>query len=157
MRKTMNMDIDFQDRIDEYLLRGDRMSDGDKARLVQEMGEDPEKRRQYELTRSVLEAVTSREQKLKAMAGFESDCRRRHVGNAVTGWRRMMACAAAIAAAIVAAVVCVDINTGSGQPGDVVRGDDGVFGPAPADSVSRDSGQQMSESIRINYPKPLKR
>ena len=147
------MDIDFQDRIDEYLLRGDRMSDGDKARLVQEMGEDPEKRRQYELTRSVLEAVTSREQKLKAMAGFESDCRRRHVGNAVTGWRRMMACAAAI----VAAVVCVDINTGSGQPGDVVRGDDGVFGPAPADSVSRDSGQQMSESIRINYPKPLKR
>ena len=74
MRKTMNMDIDFQDRIDEYLLRGDRMSDGDKARLVQEMGEDPEKRRQYELTRSVLEAVTSREQKLKAMAGFESDC-----------------------------------------------------------------------------------
>lgn len=151
------MDIDFQDRIDEYLLRGDKMSADDKARLVQEMGEDPAKRRQYELTRSVMEAVTSREEKLKAMAGFESDCRRRRVGNSVTGWRRMMACAVGIAAVIVAAVVCVDINTGSGQPGDVVRGDDGVFGPAPADSVSMDSVLQMSESIRIDYPKPLKR
>lgn len=151
------MDIDFQDRIDEYLLRGDRMSADDKARLVQELEEDPAKRRQYELTRHVMEAVTSREEKLKAMAGFESDCRRRRVGNARTGWRQIAACAVGIAAAIVAAVVCVDINTGSGQPGDVVRGDDGVFGPAPADSVSRDSGQQMSESIRIDYPKPLKR
>ena len=43
----------FQDRIDEYLLHGDTMSEEDKAQFLKEIEEDAEKKEQYEFTKNV--------------------------------------------------------------------------------------------------------
>ena len=40
----------FQDRIDEYSLHGDPMSEEDKAQLLKEIEEDAEKKEQCEFT-----------------------------------------------------------------------------------------------------------
>ena len=44
------MDNNFQDRIDEYLLYEDTMSEEDKAQFLKEIEEDAEKKEQYELS-----------------------------------------------------------------------------------------------------------
>ena len=67
------MDKDFQDRIDEYLLRGNKMSEEDKAQFLKEIEEDAEKKAQYEFTKNVKEAFVSRGDKLKAMAEFQKE------------------------------------------------------------------------------------
>ena len=54
------MDINFQDRIDEYLLHPDRLSEEEKSQFLSELEADPKKRAQFELTRDVRLAVTSR-------------------------------------------------------------------------------------------------
>ena len=51
------MDNNFQDRIDEYLLHGDAMSEEAKAQFLKEIEEDAEKKEQYEFTKSVKQAV----------------------------------------------------------------------------------------------------
>ena len=65
------MDMDFQDRIDEYLLRGDRMSDEEKKKFLCEVEQDEEKKEQLELTQHVKMAIASREEKLKVMASLQ--------------------------------------------------------------------------------------
>ena len=63
----------FQDRIDEYLLHGDTMSEEDKAQLLKEIEEDAEKKEQYEFTKNVKQAIVSRGEKLKAMTEFQKE------------------------------------------------------------------------------------
>ena len=38
------MDINFQDRIDEYLLHSDRLSEEEKSQFLSELEADPKKR-----------------------------------------------------------------------------------------------------------------
>ena len=67
------MDNNFQDRIDEYLLHGDNMSEEAKAQFLKEIEEDTEKKEQYELTKNIKKALKSRGDKLKAMAEFQEE------------------------------------------------------------------------------------
>ena len=69
----MGMDNNFQDRIDEYLLHGDTMSEEAKAQFLKEIEEDTEKKEQYEFTKNIKEALKSRGDKLKAMAEFQKE------------------------------------------------------------------------------------
>lgn len=63
----------FQDRIDEYLLHGETMSEEDKAQFLKEIEENTEKKKQYEFTKNVKEALKSRGDKQKAMAEFQKE------------------------------------------------------------------------------------
>lgn len=67
------MDYNFQDRIDEYLLHGDNMSEEAKAQFLKEIEEDADKKEQYELTKNIKKALKSRGDKLKAMAEFQKE------------------------------------------------------------------------------------
>ena len=67
------MDNNFQDRIDEYLLHGDNMSEEAKALFLKEIEEDADKKEQYELTKNIKKALKSRGDKLKAMAEFQKE------------------------------------------------------------------------------------
>lgn len=67
------MDNNFQDRIDEYLLHGDNMSEEAKAQFLKEIEEDADKKEQYELTKNIKKALKSRGDKLKAMAEFQEE------------------------------------------------------------------------------------
>lgn len=67
------MDYNFQDRIDEYLLHRDNMSEEAKAQFLKEIEEDADKNEQYEFTKNVKEALKSRGEKLKAMAEFQEE------------------------------------------------------------------------------------
>ena len=75
----------FQDRIDEYLLYGDTMSEEDKAQFLKEIEEDAEKKEQYEFTKNVKQAMISRGEKLKAMTEFQKE-------NETQDEKRMRAC-----------------------------------------------------------------
>ena len=79
------MNNNFQDRIDEYLLHGDTMSEEAKAQFLKEIEEDTEKKEQYEFTKNVKEALKSRGDKLKAMAEFQKE-------NEAQDEKRMRAC-----------------------------------------------------------------
>ena len=81
----MGMDNNFQDRIDEYLLHGDTMSEEAKAQFLKEIEEDTEKKEQYEFTKNIKEALKSRGDKLKAMAEFQKE-------NETQDEKRMRAC-----------------------------------------------------------------
>ena len=81
----MGMNNNFQDRIDEYLLHGDTMSEEAKAQFLKEIEEDTEKKEQYEFTKNVKEALKSRGDKLKAMAEFLKE-------NETQDEKRMRAC-----------------------------------------------------------------
>lgn len=63
----------FQDRIDEYLLHGETMSEEDEAQFLKEIEEDEEKRELYEFTKNVKVAMVSRGEKLKAMTEFQKE------------------------------------------------------------------------------------
>lgn len=63
------MDIDFQDRIDDYLL--DRMSDADKKAFLQEVEQNEEKKEQLEFTKNVKDSICSREKKLQVLAQLQ--------------------------------------------------------------------------------------
>ena len=79
------MDNNFQDRIDEYLLHGDNMSEEAKAQFQKEIEENTEKKKQYEFTKNVKEALKSRGDKLKAMTEFQKE-------NETQDEKRMTAC-----------------------------------------------------------------
>ena len=79
------MDNNFQDRIDEYLLHGDTMSEEAKAQFLKEIEEDTEKKKQYEFTKNVKKALKSRGDKLKAIAEFQKE-------NETQDEKRMRAC-----------------------------------------------------------------
>lgn len=67
------MDNNFQDRIDEYLLHEDTMSEEAKAQFLKEIEEDTGKKEQYEFTKNVKEALKSRGDKQKAMTEFQRE------------------------------------------------------------------------------------
>lgn len=84
------MDINFQDRIDEYLLHPDRLSEEEKSQFLSELEADPQKRAQFELTRDVRLAVTSRARKMSRMEEMRTMYGhvRSHVAMNCLTWRK---------------------------------------------------------------------
>lgn len=127
------MDNNFQDRIDEYLLHNDAMSEEDKAQFLKEIEDDVEKREQYEFTKNVKEALKSRGDKLKAMTEFQKGIKH--------GRRKSWLWISSIAAILVIGFFAINPLFVENSPTDNVRGDENdVFEmTAPADSIDTDS------------------
>ena len=106
----------FQDRIDEYLLHGDTMSEEDKAQFLKEIEEDTEKKEQYEFTKNVKEALKSRGDKLKAMTGFQKEIKH--------GRRKSWLWISSIAAILVVGFFAINPLFVENSPTDNVRGDE---------------------------------
>ena len=131
------MDMDknnFQDRIDEYLLHGDTMSEEDKAQFQKEIEEDAEKKEQYEFTNNVKQAMVSRGEKLKAMTEFQKEMKSHH-------HRKTWLWISSVAAVLVIGFFAINPLFVENSPTDNVRGDENeVFDmTAPTDSISNDS------------------
>ena len=125
----------FQDRIDEYLLHGDAMSEEDKAQFLKEIEEDAEKKEQYEFTKNVKQAMVSRGKKLKAMTEFQKEMKFHH-------HRKTWLWISSIAAVLVIGFFAINpLFMEKNSPMDNVRGDENdVFDmTAPTDSISNDS------------------
>lgn len=128
------MDNNFQDRIDEYLLHGDSLSEEAKAQFLKEIEEDEEKREQYEFTKNVKQAMISRGEKLKAMTEFQKEMK--HSNRKTWLW------ISSIAAVMVGGFFAINpLFMEKNSPTDNVRGDENdVFDmTAPTDSISNDS------------------
>ena len=123
----------FQDRIDEYLLHNDAMSEEDKAQFLKEIEDDVEKREQYEFTKNVKMAMVSREEKLKAMTEFQKEMKRSN--------RKTWLWISSIAAILVVGFFAINPLLVETSSHDNVRGDENdVFEmTAPADSIDTDS------------------
>lgn len=65
------MKIEFQDRIDDYLLN--RMSDEERKSFETDMVKDKELKEQLTFTKAVMEAIESRNEKLAAMEEWKDD------------------------------------------------------------------------------------
>ena len=128
------MNYNFQDRIDEYLLHGDTMSEEDKAQFLKEIEEDAEKKEQYEFTKNVKQAMVSRGDKLKAMTEFQKEMKSHH-------HRKTWLWISSIAAVLVIGFFAINPLFVENSPTDNVRGDENeVFDmTAPTDSISNDS------------------
>lgn len=124
----------FQDRIDEYLLHGDTMSEEDKAQFLKEIEEDAEKKEQYDFTKDVKQAMVSRGEKLKAMTEFQKEMKSHH-------HRKTWLWISSIAAVLVIGFFAINPLFVENSPTDNVRGDENdVFEmTAPADSIDTDS------------------
>ena len=129
----MGMDNNFQDRIDEYLLHEDTMSEEAKAQFLKEIEEDTEKKEQYEFTKNVKQTMVSRGEKLKAMTEFQKEIKH--------GRRKSWLWISSIAAILVIGFFAINPLFVENSPTDNVRGDENdVFEmTAPADSVAADS------------------
>lgn len=127
------MNTDFQDKIDEYLLHGDAMSEEDKALFLKEIEEDREKRELFEFTIDVKRAIKSREEKLKAIAEFEKDMQKKRTRRKLLLWWSGIA-----AMVIVGFFTVKQMNTVS-TPDEIIRGGDDIFNVVPADSLTNDS------------------
>ena len=123
----------FQDRIDEYLLHGETMSEEDKAQFLKEIEENTEKKKQYEFTKNVKEALKSRGDKLKAMTEFQKGIKH--------GRRKSWIWISSIAAILVVGFFAINPLFVENSPKDNVRGNENdVFDmTAPTDSISNDS------------------
>ena len=131
----MNMDnINFQDRIDEFLLHNDAMSEEDKAQFQKEIEEDAEKKEQYEFTKNVKQAMVSRGEKLKAMTEFQKEMKSHH-------HRKTWLWISSIAAVLVIGFFAINQLFVENSPTDNVRGDENdVFDmTVPTDSINNDS------------------
>ena len=131
----MNMDnINFQDRIDEFLLHNDAMSEEDKAQFQKEIEEDAEKKEQYEFTKNVKQAIVSRGEKLKAMTEFQKEMKSHY-------HRKTWLWISSIAAILVVGFFAINPLLVETSSHDNVRGDENdVFEmTAPADSIDTDS------------------
>lgn len=124
----------FQDRIDEYLLHGDAMSEEDKAQFLKEIEEDAEKKEQYEFTKNVKQAMVSRGKKLKAMTEFQKEMKFHH-------HRKTWLWISSIAAVLVIGFFAINPLFVENSPTDNVRGDENdVFDTTvPTDSINNDS------------------
>lgn len=124
----------FQDRIDEFLLHNDAMSEEDKAQFLKEIEDDAEKREQYEFTKNVKLAIVSREEKLKAMTEFQKEMKSHH-------HRKTWLWISSIAAVLVVGFFAINPLLVENNPTENVRGDENdVFDmTAPTDSISNDS------------------
>ena len=127
------MDNNFQDRIDEYLLHEDTMSEEAKAQFLKEIEENTEKKKQYEFTKNVKEALKSRGDKLKAMTEFQKGIKH--------GRRKSWLWISSIAAILVIGFFAINPLFVENSPTDNVRGDENdMFDmTAPTDSISNDS------------------
>ena len=125
--------INFQDRIDEYLLHGETMSEEDKAQFLKEIEEGVEKRELYEFTKNVKQAMISRGEKLKAMTEFQKEMK--HSNRKTWLW------ISSIAAVMVGGFFAINPLLVETSSHDNVRGDENdVFEmTAPADSIDTDS------------------
>ena len=132
------MDIDFQDRIDEYLLHGNNMSEEAKAQFEKEIEEDAEKREQYEFTKRVKQAMESRGEKLKAMAAFEKGMKHHHAKR-IWVWVSGMAAALIVGFFAVSPLFIVNDDDGS------IRGtENDVFeSPASTDSIHNNTTDSL--------------
>ena len=128
------MDNNFQDRIDEYLLHGDSLSEKAKAQFLKEIEEDEEKREQYEFTKNVKQVMVSRGEKLKAMTEFQKEMKSHH-------HRKTWLWISSIAAILVVGFFAINPLLVETSSHDNVRGDENdVFEmTAPADSIDTDS------------------
>ena len=126
--------INFQDRIDEFLLHNDAMSEEDKAQFLKEIEDDVEKKEQYEFTKNVKMAMVSREEKLKAMTEFQKEMKSHH-------HRKTWLWISSIAAILVVGFFAINPLLVETSSHDNVRGDENdVFEmTAPADSINNDS------------------
>ena len=126
--------INFQDRIDEFLLHNDAMSEEDKAQFLKEIEEDAEKKEQYEFTKNVKQAIVSRGEKLKAMTEFQKEMKSHY-------HRKTWLWISSIAAILVVGFFAINPLFVENSPTDNVRGDENdVFEmTAPADSIDTDS------------------
>ena len=126
--------INFQDRIDEFLLHNDAMSEEDKAQFLKEIEDDVEKKEQYEFTKNVKMAMVSREEKLKAMTEFQKEMKSHH-------HRKTWLWISSIAAILVVGFFAINPLLVETSSHDNVRGDENdVFEmTAPADSIDTDS------------------
>lgn len=126
--------INFQDRIDEFLLHNDAMSEEEKAQFLKEIEDDVEKREQYEFTKNVKMAMVSREEKLKAMTEFQKEMKSHH-------HRKTWLWISSIAAIFVVGFFAINPLLVETSSHDNVRGDENdVFEmTAPADSINNDS------------------
>ena len=124
----------FQDRIDEYLLHGDTMSEEDKAQFLKEIEEDDEKKEQYEFTKNVKQAIVSRGEKLKAMTEFQKEMKSHH-------HRKTWLWISSMAAVLVIGFFAINPLFVENSPTDNVRGDENdVFDmTVPTDSINNDS------------------
>ena len=124
----------FQDRIDEFLLHNDAMSEEDKAQFLKEIEDDAEKREQYEFTKNVKLAMVSREEKLKAMTEFQKEMKSHH-------HRKTWLWISSIAAVLVIGFFAINPLFVENSPTDNVRGDENdVFDmTVPTDSINNDS------------------
>ena len=124
----------FQDRIDEYLLHSDTMSEEDKAQFLKEIEEDAEKKEQYEFTKNVKQAIVSRGEKLKAMTEFQKEMKSHY-------HRKTWLWTSSIAAILVIGFFAINPLLVETSSHDNVRGDENdVFEmTAPADSIDTDS------------------
>lgn len=130
----MDMDNNFQDRIDEYLLHEDTMSEEAKAQFLKEIEENTEKKKQYEFTKNVKEALKSRGDKLKAMTEFQKEMKSHH-------HRKTWLWISSIAAVLVIGFFAINPLFVENSPTDNVRGDENdVFDmTVPTDSINNDS------------------
>ena len=128
------MDNNFQDRIDEYLLHGDSLSEEAKAQFLKEIEENTEKKKQYEFTKNVKEAMKSRGEKLKAMTEFQKEMKSHH-------HRKTWLWISSIAAVLVIGFFAINQLFVENSPTDNVRGDENdVFDmTVPTDSINNDS------------------
>lgn len=127
------MDNNFQDRIDEYLLHEDTMSEEAKAQFLKEIEENTEKKKQYEFTKNVKEALKSRGDKQKAMTEFQKGIKH--------GRRKSWLWISSIAAILVIGFLAINPLFVENSPTDNVRGDENdVFDmTVPTDSINNDS------------------
>ena len=124
----------FQDRIDEYLLHGETMSEEDKAQFLKEIEEDAEKKEQYEFTKNVKQAMVSRGEKLKAMTEFQKEMKSHH-------HKKTWLWISSVAAVLVIGFFAINPLFVENSPTDNVRGDENdVFDmTVPTDSINNDS------------------
>ena len=125
----------FQDRIDEFLLHNDAMSEEDKAQFQKEIEEDAEKKEQYEFTKNVKQAIVSRGEKLKAMTEFQKEMKSHY-------HRKTWLWTSSIAAILVIGFFAINpLFMEKNSPTDNVRGDENdVFDmTVPTDSINNDS------------------
>ena len=133
IKLQIGMDNNFQDRIDEYLLHGDSLSEEAKAQFLKEIEEDEEKKEQYEFTKNVKQAMVSRGEKLKVMTEFQKEMKRSN--------RKSWLWISSIAAILVIGFFAINPLLVKTSSHDNVRGDENeVFEmTAPADSIDTDS------------------
>lgn len=137
------MDKDFQDRIDEYLVGGNKMSEEEKAEFLKEAKENDEKKEQLEFTRTVIKAIVSRGEKLKDMAEFEKEMKK-------TKQRNMLLWISGIAATLVVGFFTITTQYSFESTNDNMRGDDDVFKiSSSTDSINNDSIKADTDSIAL--------